>query len=155
MNKIVLLGFILSFALAGCSREEPSREAPEPEASTEEVAPEAPAEAVTGDAEEEAQPELVEESAAEPDEAQAEKQPILLARETEAATVAAPPRAWSYSEGQHYHRLVPTQPTVGGANKVEIARYLLPTGPSNELNNTSPNAPLSIKRASRATASCS
>ena len=121
MNKIVVLGFVLSFALAGCSREEPSSEAPEPEASTEEVAPEAPAEAAVGDADEEAQPELVEESAAEPDEAQAEKQPILLARETEPAIVAAPPRTWSYSEGQHYHRLVPTQPTVGGANKVEIA----------------------------------
>jgi thiol:disulfide interchange protein DsbA len=121
MNKIFVLGFVLSFALAGCSREEPSSEAPEPEASTEEVAPEAPAEAAVGDAVEEAQPELVEESAAEPDEAQAEKQPILLAPETEPATAAAPPRAWSYSEGQHYHRLVPTQPTVGGANKIEIA----------------------------------
>ncbi len=121
MNKIVLLGFVLSFALAGCSREEPSSEAPEPEASTEEVAPEAPAEEAAGDADEEAQPELVEESAAEPDEAQAEKQPILLAPETDPAIVAAPPRAWSYSEGQHYHRLVPTQPTVGGANKIEIA----------------------------------
>jgi len=121
MNKIVLLGFVLSFALAACSREEPSSEAPEPEAVTEDVAPEAPAEAATGDADEGAQPELVEESAAEPDEAQAEKQPILLARETAPATVTAPLREWRYSEGQHYHRLVPTQPTVGGANKIEIA----------------------------------
>lgn len=121
MNKIVLLGFVLSFALAACSREEPSSEAPEPEAVTEDVAPEAPAEAAAGDADEGAQPELVEESAAEPDEAQAEKQPILLARETAPATVTAPLREWRYSEGQHYHRLVPTQPTVGGANKIEIA----------------------------------
>ncbi|MCH6550313.1 MAG: hypothetical protein IH812_10860, partial [Proteobacteria bacterium] len=121
MNRIVLLGFVLSFALAACSREEPSSEAPEPEATTEDVAPEAPAEAAAGEADEEAQPELVEESAAEPDEAQAENQPILLARGTEPATVAAPPREWNYSEGQHYHRLVPTQPTVGGANKIEIA----------------------------------
>ena len=121
MNKIVFLGFVLSFALAACSREEPSSEAPEPEAVTEDVAPEAPAETATGEADEEAQPELVEESAAEPDEAQAEKQPILLARETAPATVAAPLREWNYSEGQHYHRLVPTQPTVGGANKIEIA----------------------------------
>ncbi|MEE8345470.1 MAG: hypothetical protein V3R35_09020 [Woeseiaceae bacterium] len=72
MNKIVLLGFVLSFALAACSREDPSSEAPELEAVTEDVAPEAPAEAATGDADEEAQPELVEESAAEPDDAQAE-----------------------------------------------------------------------------------
>lgn len=121
MNRIVLLGFVLSFALAACSREEPSSEAPEPEATTEDVAPEAPAEAAAGEADEEAQPELVEESAAEPDEAQAENQPILLARGTEPATVAAPPREWNYSEGQHYHRLVPTQPTVGGANKIEVA----------------------------------
>ncbi len=121
MNRIVLLGVVLSFALAACSREEPSSEAPEPEASTEDVAPQTPAEAATGDVDEEAQPELVEESAAEPDEAQAEHQPILLARETEPATVAAPPREWNYSEGRHYHRLVPTQPTVGGANKIEVA----------------------------------
>ncbi len=121
MNRIVLLGFVLSFALAACSREEPLSEAPEPEATTEDVPPEAPAEAAAGEADEEAQPELVEESAAEPDEAQAENQPILLARGTEPATVAAPPREWNYSEGQHYHRLVPTQPTVGGANKIEVA----------------------------------
>ncbi len=90
MNKIVFLGIILGFTLAACSREEPSSETPEPEAVTEDVAPEAPAETATGEVDEEAQPELVEESAAEPDEAQAEKQPILLARESAPATVTAP-----------------------------------------------------------------
>jgi len=121
MNRSVLLGFVLSFALAACSREEPSSEAPDPEVLTEDVASETPAEAATKDADDEAQPELVEESAAEPDEAQAENQPILLARETEPATVASPPREWNYSQGRHYHRLVPTQPTVDGADKIEVA----------------------------------
>lgn len=119
MKRIVFFGFIVGFVLAACGTEDPPTETLEPEATAEEVAPETAIEAATGDAEEESQPELVEESAAEPDEAQADDQPILLAQQTKPAPVAA--REWKFSEGQHYHRLVPTQPTVGGADKIEVA----------------------------------
>jgi thiol:disulfide interchange protein DsbA len=118
MRRIVFLGFVLSFILVACGREEPVTETPEPEETMEEAAPEAPAEAATED---EAQPELVEESAAEPDDAQAEEQPILLAPDAAPEAAATVPRDWAFSEGQHYHRLVPTQPTVGGADKIEVA----------------------------------
>jgi len=119
MKRIVFFSIVSSFALLGCSREEPA--VPEPETTVEDSTPETPTEAAVEDTSDEAQPELVEESAAEPDEAQAEDQPILLARDTDAASPAAAPREWKYSEGQHYQRLVPTQPTVGGADKIEVA----------------------------------
>ncbi len=115
MKRVVVLGFVVSFAFAACSSEEPAA----PEAIVEDVAPETPA--AGADTDDEAQPELVEESAAEPDEAQAEDQPILLARDTDAASPTAARREWKFSEGKHYHRLVPTQPTVGGADKIEVA----------------------------------
>lgn len=62
--------------------------------------------------------EVVEESAAEPDAAAGEK-PILLAQAEEAEA----PGDWKYKEGKNYVRLVPTQPTVGGADKIEVAEF--------------------------------
>ena len=38
-------------------------------------------------------------------------------------TPPAADRDWQYSEGQHYKRLVPTQPTVGGSDKIEVAEF--------------------------------
>ncbi len=115
MRKILLFGFVIGFLMVACSSEEPAT--PAPESPVEDVAAETPAETAVSDTEDEAQPELVEESAAEPDEAQTEDQPILLAQDTTPA--AAQPR--QFTEGQHYHRLVPAQPTVGGADKIEVA----------------------------------
>ena len=60
--------------------------------------------------------EVVAESAAEPD---ADEQAILLAQ----ADVPVPPTEWQFKEGQHYIRLVPTQPTVGGADKIEVTEF--------------------------------
>lgn len=119
MRKTVFLGFVAAFVLLGCSSEEPA--ATEPEAVVEDTAPETVAEPIVAETGEEEQPELVEESAADADEEEAPDQPILLARETQAVDATVAPREWQYSEGQHYHRLVPTQPTVGGADKVEVA----------------------------------
>ena len=65
--------------------------------------------------------ELVEESATEPDRIQAENQPLLLAPEKALMIAAAPTRKWNFQEGQDYHRLMPVQPTVGGADKIEVA----------------------------------
>ena len=36
---------------------------------------------------------------------------------------AATARDWQFTENQHYYRLVPTQPTVGGADKIEVAEF--------------------------------
>jgi thiol:disulfide interchange protein DsbA len=118
MNRIVVLSLASSFVLFACSTEEPATT--EPAAVVEEAAPEtSPEEDALAETGDEAQPELVEESAAEPDDEQADNQPILLARDTEPVTVT--PRDWKFSEGKEYHRLVPTQPTVGGADKIEVA----------------------------------
>ena len=120
MRRVVFFGLILGFVLAACSGEEPVTT--EPEAVVEETADaKAPAEDAVAETDDESQPELVEESAAEPDDEKNEDQPILLARDTESATPAAAPREWKFSEGKHYHRLIPTQPTVGGADRIEVA----------------------------------
>jgi thiol:disulfide interchange protein DsbA len=74
--------------------------------------PPAPAEDAADD---DAQPEMVEESAAE--EEPVSDEPIKLA---EAEPVQAPAE-WKFTEGTHYARMVPTQPTVGGADKIEVA----------------------------------
>ncbi len=62
--------------------------------------------------------EVVEESAAEPEEEE-EEQAILLARADDVAVS----QDWQFAEGTHYHRLVPSQPTVGGADKIEVAEF--------------------------------
>ncbi len=124
---MVILSVVSSLLLLACSGEEPA--ATKPEAVVEDVAPETPTESRAAETGDEAQPELVEESAAEPDETQAADKPILLARDAEPVTAASAPKEWKFSEGKHYHRLVPTQPTVGGADKIEVAEifaYLCP-----------------------------
>jgi len=63
------------------------------------------------------QPEMVEESAAEDAQEQSQDKPLLLAR----ADVPAASQEWKYDEGTHFVRMVPTQPTVGGADKIEVA----------------------------------
>ena len=71
---------------------------------------------VEAEPEEEAVLEVAEESASEPE---PEEQAIMLAQ----ADTSAPPQDWQFKENQHFHRLVPTQPTVGGADKIEVAEF--------------------------------
>ncbi len=101
--------------LAACSSDEATPVATETAPAAEAiVADESPVEvAADTDADEEAL-EIVEESAAEPE---PEEQAILLAQ----AEPSSAPQQWKYSEGTNYARLVPTQPTVGGADKIEVA----------------------------------
>ncbi|MBJ88797.1 MAG: hypothetical protein CMO98_02965 [Woeseia sp.] len=66
---------------------------------------------------EQIKPQMVEESAAEEQESVLENKPIILAQ----ATTADDLREWKFTEGTHYARLVPAQPTVGGADKIEVA----------------------------------
>jgi thiol:disulfide interchange protein DsbA len=67
-------------------------------------------------AEEETVQVVVEESAAEDE---TDEQPIVLAQAQ--TTTAA--QDWQFTEGQHYTRMVPSQPTMGGADKIEVAEF--------------------------------
>ena len=59
---------------------------------------------------------MVEESAAE---AEPVDEAIVLA----VAETPAAQREWQFKEGEHYVRMVPTQPTVGGADKIEVSEF--------------------------------
>jgi thiol:disulfide interchange protein DsbA len=114
MKNIFALSILLLFAVA-CSKEEAAQPAAEEAPVAEEtVVDEAPAAEATEAAEETI--EVVEESAAE---AEPEDEAIVLA----VADTPEAPQTWKYKEGQHYTRMVPTQPTVGGADKVEVAEF--------------------------------
>ena len=108
--------FFLLFALSACGKQEEAAapvEAPEvAEETVDEAA--APVEETTAEQAEEIQ--VVEESAAEPE---AAEESIKLALAESPAAV----RDWQFKEGEHYFRMVPTQPTVGGADKIEVAEF--------------------------------
>jgi thiol:disulfide interchange protein DsbA len=106
----------LALATAGCSKEEsaPVQEAPTVEAE----APEAVSEAVESSVPETESLEVVEESAAE---AEPEDQAIILAQADDVAAA----RTWQFKEGQNYTRMIPTQRTVGGADKIEVAEVFM------------------------------
>ena len=116
----ILATLVAGFALTGCDAgNEPAEPAPDTAAPAEEqpVADE-PAGADEPVAEPDAgQPQVVEESASVSDDLQPDEQPLTLAR----ANVGEAPGDWQYEEGEHFDRMVPTQPTVGGADKIEVA----------------------------------
>lgn len=111
-NIFLLAAAMLLFA---CGKEDPA-----PSAVAEDVATESVAEAVEPEVVEQISEdevlEVVEESASEADQ---EEDAILLAQ---ADTTSAPPE-WQFKENQHFVRLVPTQPTIGGADKIEVAEF--------------------------------
>ena len=122
MKRIAIVAVLAVAALIGyfVLVREPAPTQPAQPVATEQTAPapdtipaEEPADV---DAE---QPQMVEESAAEDDPAQAEEQPIILAQ----ADTNTAPQEWKYTEGTHFARMVPTQPTVGGADKIEVAEF--------------------------------
>ena len=112
-----LLMLLLALAACGKSDEAASTSTTE-EAATAEVTeagdqalPEAPPEP----AEDEVQS-VVEESAAE---AEPEEQPLVLAMDD----TKPQQQKFRYEEGTHYTRLVPTQTTIGGPDKIEVAEF--------------------------------
>ena len=117
--KHVLILLLSLFLVAACGQKE------EPQAPVEEqpvAETEAPAadEPVEEEVVEEAL-EVVEESAAVEEEEPADEAIVLaMADET-----PAPAREWQYAEGRNYTRLVPTQPTMGGADKIEVAEMFM------------------------------
>ena len=82
---------------------------------------EAPAqpEAEAGD-DDEAEAVVVEESSGEPEPAVDGERPLILAQ---ADTSAVTEREWTFTEGEEFTQMVPTQPTVGGADKIEVAEF--------------------------------
>ena len=119
MKQIAIASAVLLLLLAGwffMREPAPATGTPERQAATqaESAAPVGEQDAVSDD---EVQPQMVEESAAEEDEAEAGDQPIMLAQ----ADTSATSRDWQFTDGTHFTRLVPTQPTIGGADKIEVA----------------------------------
>ncbi len=121
LNRITTLAVLAALGLinTGCSKEETA----EPAAAATAAVEVETAEAATGIAEDSAPAtetlEVVEESAAV---AEPEDRAILLAQ---ADTTDAAARNWQYNEGEHYTRLIPTQSTVGGADKIEVAEVFM------------------------------
>ena len=60
---------------------------------------------------------LIEESDAE-ETIQDDSQPIILAQANMSQS-----NNWEFTESEHYMRLVPTQPTIGGPDKIEVAEF--------------------------------
>ena len=113
MKHTILLGIAL-LTIAACGQEEPAQPAAGEPAIVEETVIEEATEATEAVAV--AEETVVEESAAEPE---ADEQAILLAQ----ADTSAVTREWQFQEGKNYMRLVPTQPTLGGADKIEVAEF--------------------------------
>ena len=120
MKRIALFAVLAVVLVAGVVMfMQQSEQTPPPEAVAETVAVvEAPEAAPAVDVQaDDAQPEMVEESAAEDEEEQAKDKPLLLAQ----ADVPTASQDWKFKDGTHFVRMVPTQPTVGGADKIEVA----------------------------------
>lgn len=116
MKSHSIFALLLVIALAACSKEEPATvdTAPVDEGAVVESVDTMPPEPAASN-----EPvEVVEESSAEAAEQSAD-QPILLAQ----ADTATAAKNWKFKEGTNYMRLVPTQPTVGGADKIEVAEF--------------------------------
>ncbi len=121
MKHLWILGALITFAVAGCdSGTEPAEPATDTAAPTEtpvaQEAPDASEEAPAGETDT-GEPQVVEESASVSDDLQPDEQPLTLAR----ANTSEASGNWQFKEGEEFDRLVPTQPTVGGADKIEVA----------------------------------
>lgn len=109
---------VLSLTFASCSKEDTGAASTEEAVVVDELSAEDAAD--TTDAAIIEDIEVVEESAAD---GEPEDTAILLALSD--TSDADTPRNWQFKEGQHYNRLVPTQPTVGGADKIEVAEAFM------------------------------
>ncbi len=118
MNKPIWIVTLAVFGLtiSACSKDDPAPVAASPV--VEEQVTEITAETSAAPATETESVVVVEESAAE---AEPEDQAIVLAQAVEAATT----RTWKYREGTNFTRMIPTQPTVGGADKIEVAEIFM------------------------------
>lgn len=118
MKYITGIALALCLALAACSGDEPAPAVEEAPAATEQPAADEAEVAAPDTAAKDEPAELVEESSAEAEE-ESSDEPLLLAQ----AETASAARDWKFTENQHFVRMVPTQPTVGGADKIEVAEF--------------------------------
>lgn len=117
MKQLIWIAALL-LVLGACGKEETATApAEEAQAAVEEAVESVEAPDASEDTASEAM-EVVEESAAEPE---PEDEAIVLA----VAEAPAAAREWKFKEGEHYTRMVPTQPTVGGADKIEVAEFFM------------------------------
>ncbi len=117
MKAILTLGAVALVFLIGCGPDEKAATPPAEDAAAIDAAVEdTQATATETDlADDQQRPQAVEESGGEPEADEGDK-PIILAQAD-----SAPAREWKFKEGQHFQRMVPTQPTLGGADKIEVA----------------------------------
>jgi thiol:disulfide interchange protein DsbA len=115
MKQLSVVSTVL-LLLAACGQKEPAAPAVEEPPAVEVEAVETVGDEAAADEIVEEVLEIVEESAAEPE---AGEQAILLAR----ADTKPAQQEWKFTEGEHFIRLVPTQPTLGGADKIEVAEF--------------------------------
>jgi len=117
MKNLTVFMMLAALGLAGCGQDQPAEDSAAEDTAAAAVSEEAaPAPVEETPAEETGTPTLVEESAAEVAEADDGEVPLMLAQADTAAS-----GDWEYAEGEHFQRLVPAQPTVGGADKIEVA----------------------------------
>ena len=109
---------LAAMLLAACGETEAPAEAPADAVSDTETAvdPAEEAPATAADDADDAIQSVVEESAAEPE---PEEKSIVLAE----ADSKPAQQNFKYEEGTHYTRFVPSQPTMGGPDKVEVAEF--------------------------------
>lgn len=120
MNGKLHAGWLIALALAltACGKsDEPVAVEKAPAVVEAEVVTEAEAVAPAEDAD--TVQSVVEESAAEPE---PEEKAIILAEASDGGSKPMQ-QNFKYEEGTHYTRFVPTQPTVGGPDKVEVAEF--------------------------------
>ncbi len=118
MKFMTSIALALCLALTACSADEPEPTtvdtAPVEEEAVAEESPEARPEQTADD-----EPvEIVEESSAEVIEESSDEPLVLAAADTQPVN-----REWQFTENKQYFRMVPTQPTVGGADKIEVAEF--------------------------------
>jgi thiol:disulfide interchange protein DsbA len=116
--KPIILIFALAMTITACGQEDATEAATEEPVSIEEQAVEAVDQPPESSASETESLVVVEESAAV---AEPEDKAILLAL----ADDDAPARTWQFKEGTNFTRMVPTQRTVGGPDKVEVAEVFM------------------------------
>ncbi len=118
MNKRIWISALATLTLfaAACSKED-AAPAEEPTAATDPAAESAP-DAVESTASQTESQVVVEESAAE---VEPEAAVIVLAQADDVSAA----RNWQFKEGTHFTRMIPTQPTVGGADKIEVAEIFM------------------------------
>lgn len=115
MKHLFWIGALL-FVLSACSKEEAAVAPADEAAVVSEEAGETAEAAVATEATASETLEVVEESAA-------DTEPVDEAIVLAVAEPAAASHEWQFKEGQHYVRMMPTQPTVGGADKIEVAEF--------------------------------